>query len=307
MEEAGKSPFLRYSTYLRDTYGQTVYRVAVDAGFSCPNRPGGRERGGCIYCDEHGARAPYLGDLKLLDDQIEKALSFLKRRYSAEAFLLYFQAFSSTHADVSDLKKIYDYGLGLYPFKGLVVSTRPDCLDGEKAALLSGYRREGFEVWVELGLQTACDKTLMYIRRGHLQADFDESFDLLKSYGLKVAVHVIFGLPGENWMHIEKTIQYLAKKKPDGIKIHNLNIPYGTVLLDDFMTGEMALLSWQRHLRYTVRALELLPKKTVIMRLTCDTLTERLAVPRRFIGKSDFYTAVEKEMTGAGTFQGKLY
>jgi radical SAM protein (TIGR01212 family) len=300
-------PWLTYSRYLRERHGCTVYRVAVDAGFSCPNRAGGRSGRGCTYCAEDGARAPYLGSRESLKNQVESAMSFLRGRYDARAFILYFQAFSNTNADVDALRRIYDSGLELASFRGLNVATRPDCLDEDKAALLASYRERGLEVWVELGLQTACESTLRRIERGHSREDFLRAYGLLKEKGLKVAVHLIFGLPGEGFETIMDTIGAVARLDPDGVKIHNLHVPAGTVLAAELQKGELTVPSPRRHLEYVIAAVERLPAHTVIMRLTCDTPAERLIAPRDFWPKGKFTTRVAAEMRARGARQGRLF
>jgi radical SAM protein (TIGR01212 family) len=300
-------PYLTYSRYLRQRHGCTVYRVAVDAGFSCPNRAAGRSSRGCTYCAEDGSRAPYLGGLESLKNQVESAMSFLRARYNAEAFILYFQAFSNTNAEVGALRRIYDSGLELAAFRGLNVATRPDCVDEEKAALLASYKERGLEVWVELGLQSACESTLRRIERGHSRDDFMRAYGLLKERGLKVAVHLIFGLPGEGFEPIMDTIDTVAQLDPDGVKIHNLHIPEGTVLATELAKGELTVPSPQRHLEYVIAAIERLPARTVIMRLTCDTPAERLIAPRDFWPKGTFTARVAAEMRARGAWQGRLF
>jgi len=300
-------PWLTYSRYLRERHGCTVYRVAVDAGFSCPNRADGRSSRGCTYCAEDGARAPYLGSRENLKNQVESAISFLHGRYHAEAFILYFQAFSNTNAEVDALRRIYDSGLELASFLGLNVATRPDCLDRDKAELLASYKERGLEVWVELGLQTACESTLRRIERGHDWDDFVRAYGLLKERGLKVAVHLIFGLPGEGLDPIMNTIHAIGELDPDGVKIHNLHVPAGTVLATELAKGEVTVPSPQRHLEYVIAALERLPPRTVIMRLTCDTPLEKLIAPRDFWPKGKFTARVAAEMRVRGARQGRLY
>ena len=290
-------PYLTYASYLQERHGCTVYRVAVDAGFCCPNRSGGRSSRGCTYCAEDGARAPYLGSHEALESQVEEALAFLRSRYGAEAFILYFQAFSNTNAPVNELRRIYDSGLALAPFRGLNVATRPDCLDGEKADLLASYRDRGLEVWTEMGLQSADDLTLRRINRGHTAEDFLRAYRLLKARNLKVAVHLIFGLPGEGFPEILQTVDFVARLDPDGVKIHNLHIPKGTVLAEELEKGELTAPSAPRHLEYTIAAIERLPPRTVVMRITCDTPAQRLAAPRNFWAKGVF-TASEGGGTG---------
>ena len=305
-----------YSAYLLERYGERTYRIGVDAGFSCPNRcpaegepagSGGRSGGGCSFCDAYGARAPYLGDLSVLTDQIRSSAAFLSSRYGARSFLLYFQAFSGTYAEPDVLRRIYDAGLAAGEFRGLIVSTRPDCVDEEKAKLLASYANPRFEVWVELGLQSAHDRTLSRINRGHTVSDFSRAFWLLRGEGLKVAAHLVFGLPGEDRDDIIRTAEFLAALRPDGVKIHNLHIPKGTAIHDEFLAGELPVLPGSRHLEYVILALERLPPETVIMRLTCDPPTGRLAAPVRFPDKRTFLASLETEMRRRGTRQGRLF
>ncbi len=299
-------PVNLYSRYLRRRYGCRVYRVSVDAGFSCPNRGDFRGNAGCTYCDERGSRAPYLGETDDLRAQVEEGIRFLRKRYGAKLFILYLQAFTNTFAPLEDLRKIYDYLLSLAPFKEFIVSTRPDCVSEEIGRLLSKYREEERDVWVELGLQSASDETLKRIKRGHSVTDFLEAYRLLKAHSLKVAVHVIFGLPGESREDIMSTVGLLASEGVDGIKIHNLHIPVGTEMYEEYLTGEIVAPSSIRHLEYTIEALERLPPETVVMRLTTDTPRDRLAAPRRFWEKARFYEELKSEMNRRGTYQGRL-
>ena len=266
-------PYYSYSHYLRKRYGCPAYRVALDAGFSCPNRRTGRESDGCLYCESVGARAVYLDSVgpDMLTAQVERGVRFLRRRYSATVLLLYFQAYTSTYGSVEQLKSIYDHALSLETFSELIVSTRPDEVDEERAELLAGYRRNGFDVWVELGLQSVHDKTLERINRGHDSAAFFRAYELLRRYGIKVTVHLIFGLPGESWSDMQESVEAVAALRPEGIKFHNLHIPVSAPLFQEYLRGELTVPSPARHADYLVRALPLLPEETVVMRLTCDT------------------------------------
>jgi hypothetical protein len=275
-----------------------------------------RDGCGCTYCAEDGSRAPYLreansperpGDPVALKAQVEQALAFHRRRYSADAFILYFQAYSNTNASVAELRRIYDTGLSLAPFRGLNVATRPDCVDEARADLLASYKEKVREVWIELGLQSANNATLLRVGRGHTVDDFQTAYRLLKARGLKVAVHLIFGLPGEGMMEILRTVDYVAGLGPDGVKIHNLHVPTGTVLAAEYVKGELTAPSAPRHLEYVIAALERLPPRTVIMRLTCDTPKARLVAPRHFWPKGTFTARVAAEMSARGARQGRLY
>jgi radical SAM protein (TIGR01212 family) len=302
-------PWLSYSRYLRERHGCRVYRVAVDAGFGCPNRAGGRSDSGCTYCAAHGSRAPYLGPQDCavdLERQVTDGVAFLRRRYNAQAFILFFQAYSNTNAPVEALKRIYDDGLALEAFRGLNVATRPDCMDEAKADLLASYMSRGLEVWCELGLQSANDETLRRIRRGHTMEDFRRAHALLRERGVRTAVHLIFGLPGEGLSQIMDTIDEVARLRPDGVKIHNLHIPEETIMAREFMAGEITVPSAPHHLQYVVDALQRLPPETVIMRLQCDTPRKALLAPRGFWAKERFGAAVAEAMRTRGLRQGGI-
>lgn len=315
-------PFYRYSTYLKQKYGQPVYRISVDAGFTCPHRDsaGG---GGCTFCDELGSRAAYqesvVGEsairirrgadvsqerLEIIRRQIERGREFLYRRYGAERYILYFQAFSNTFAPPSQLRRIYDFALTQTEFCELIVSTRPDCVSSAHVELLAEYLDHGLDVWVELGLQSAHDHTLRRVNRAHTVEQFERTFRRLRAAGLKISVHLIFGLPGESFEDIMATIDYVAALQPEAVKIHNLNIASGTPLAAEYAAGVFTVPSGRRHLEYVVGALQRLPENTVIQRLTCDTSDDRLVAPRYFTPKSQFYGQLDSKMAHLQVYQG---
>jgi uncharacterized protein len=299
-------PYTDYSRYLTRTYGEKTYRVSVDAGFDCPNRKG-QDGIACAFCSIGGARAPYLRSAVELRDQVETGVRFLRSRYRARAFLLYFQANCNTNADPGELHRIYDSVLGMAPFRGLIVGTRPDCIDGEKAALLSSYIAPGFDVWVELGLQSARDDTLRLIGRGHTAADFVRGFRACRDHGLKVAVHIIFGLPEESAADMRETVRFVADLRPEGVKLHNLHIPASSRMGAEYPKGELTAPGPERYLEYVISALELFPEETVIVRLTTDTPEADLLSPRFFWDKRTFASRLAREMTDRGTRQGRLH
>ncbi|HDQ13978.1 MAG TPA: TIGR01212 family radical SAM protein [Sediminispirochaeta sp.] len=316
--------FFRYSRYLKQKYGQAVYRISVDAGFTCPHRRTDGS-GGCGFCDELGSRAAYQEELfegrsirvargtklseerlELIRLQIQRGREFLLRRYGAERYILYFQAFTNTFAPPRVLKKIYDYALSQGDFLELIVSTRPDCLSPANVRLLASYRRPNFDVWVELGLQSAHNRTLSRVNRGHSVERFQKAFRLLREAGLKISVHLIFGLPGEGLEETLETIEYLAALGPEAVKIHNVNIPEGTLLSREYLCGEYVPPSDLRHMDYLIEALRRLPPRTVIQRVTCDTAGERREAPLNFMPKGAFYQRLEEKMRSLEIFQGDL-
>lgn len=309
----------RYANLLRERYGCRVRRVPIDAGFGCPNRlpvqVGGLDNAdrihalaaGCSYCDATGSRAPILGTLSSVQAQLGGALAFLRARYSADRFMLYFQANTSTYASVDQLRTLYDETLAMDDFIGLIVSTRPDCLDQDKVDLLASYRNRGLDVMVELGLQSASDVTLSRIGRGHGVDAFLEARARLGGAGIAVAAHVIFGLPGEGLDEIVRTASFLADLAVEGVKIHDLHYCGGTALAGEVLLGELPLWPKALHLEACARFLELLPWTTTVMRLCSDNPADRRVLPRQQIEKASLYRELELYMENQETWQGRLY
>jgi radical SAM protein (TIGR01212 family) len=314
-------PYNEYSKYLKRLHGRAVKRIAVDAGFSCPNRPGGRTSRGCVFCSESGSRALYQANLpnpaepRALSDlkesiawQIRNGISRAEAWPGDKAYSLYFQAYSSTFAPIARLKEIYDFSLSQAPFAEMVISTRPDCVTPEIAELISGYRRwPGLkEVWVELGLQSAHDRTLQWMRRGHDVACFDRAVAALRTRGLKCATHLILGLPGETEADAVETARHVARMGVDGVKFHDLHVTLGTELAEMAERGEVSLIDEGKYLETLIAALEILPKETVVMRLCCDTKDSARILPKRQLDKAAFRRALVSEMERRRTWQGRL-
>lgn len=323
-----------YRSFLEETYGKKVYRIGVDGGFSCPNRDK-EGRGGCIYCDGTGSKAAYqrreesdlagtrfnekaserllLSSLSLKErecairDQIARGKEFVMRRYGAEAFGLYFQAWTNTYAPVEELRDLYGDALSTGTYVEFIVSTRPDEIDGQKADMLASFQNKDRKVWVELGLQSANDRTLSAINRGHDVACWQRACRLLHQKGLSVCVHVIFGLPGEGRDDYLHTAQVIARAGVEAVKIHNLDICGGTALLDRFLDGEISVPSAERHLESVVLFLRHIPSTVVVERLLCETPSHRLASPVSFGNKNRFLSQLEEMMEAQGVAQGDLY
>jgi hypothetical protein len=301
--------FNRYADWLMERYGCRVRRVPVDADLGCPHRHGvsGHTVGGCTFCDGSGVRAPVLGDIKSIIDQVRTVLAFMKARYAADRFMLYFQTHTSTNATVDKLAALYDSTLALDDFSGLIVSTRPDCLDDGRAELLASYRHKGLDVLVELGLQSSNDLTLARIRRGHSAENFRTARQLLQALDIPVAAHVIFGLPGEGLDDTAATARFLAGLDIEGVKIHDLHYCAGTPILHEAFGGELPLWPRAMHLEACIQFLELLPPSTHIMRLCTDTPPAIRVLPLRQIEKSAFYRDLQNEMARRNTWQGRLF
>lgn len=332
-------PYNSYSESLRKKYGSSVFRIGIDAGFSCPNRCKSPDGSGCSYCDSMGAKAAYLRtsessfshssgfeadidsmsrnqregeiysfifDKKSIKAQVERGVEFVRRRYKTDRFSAYLQSFSNTFAPVEKLKELYDYVLSLGHWEQLIISTRPDCLDDKKLDLISSYKRDGLGICLELGLQSGDDEILKEMRRGHDVRCLTEAAKKVKDHGIELCLHILTGYPGERKTQLDKTIEVVNEVHPDSLKIHNLNIVSGTRLYDDFLDGEVTAPSMTRHIENVIYILRRIPADIVIERLMCETPAHRLAAPRLFADKNRFLRTLEYEMEKRGAGQGDL-
>lgn len=317
-----------YREYLLNKYGTSLYRVGVDGGFSCPNRTKERQ-GGCTFCDGTGSIAVYqrtsesafrhdssfdegvseevLLRFQSIENQIKKGLEFIHRRYKAKLAALYFQSWTNTYDTADNLKHIYDMALSCGDFSEFIVSTRPDCVEDDVADLLAGYITEDREVWVELGLQSASDETLRRINRGHTLSDYIKCMERLHKRGIKVCTHVILGLPGEEREDFMETAKVLNEVGSEGVKIHNLHIPGGTKMAEEYLEGEITSWSTERYMNEVEYFLRLLNPEMIIERLVCETPSHRLMAPRHFMDKSLFLRTLNDKMEKDNTRQGDLY
>lgn len=244
---------------------------------------------------------------------MERGLSFLELRYGAGLFFLYFQAYSSTYAPVEVLRERYDEAIarleGLRPgsLRGLVVSTRPDCVSAEVAELLESYAGRGLEVWVELGLQSAVDATLARINRGHSVEDFVQARRLLARPGLRTAAHLIMGLPGEGREEILAGPRLLAELRLEGVKFHDLYVARGSTLEGEYLSGELSLLAPQRYLALLADAVELLPPEMEVLRLSSDCPPASRLAPASRRDKSLLYRDLERELERRKSRQGSRF
>lgn len=237
-------------------------------------------------------------------------MSFMRRRYGAALFFPYFQAFSSTYAPVDVLAARYEAALSaveeLLPgsLRGLVVSTRPDCVDEEVADLLGSYADRGLEVWVELGLQSGSESTLRRIGRGHTVERFIEACRVLKRPGLRVAAHLILGLPGEDRATMPEGARLVSELRLDGVKFHDLHIPRGSALAGEYLAGELVLLSRASYLEALAGSIALLRPETELVRLCTDSQGPERLAPRRAFDKRKIYEDLEALLAAKGLRQG---
>jgi len=279
------SYYRSFNSYLKEQFGQRVYRVPLDAGFTCPNRDGTKVFGGCTFCDERGSGAPTIKTALSIKNQLETGIARIRARFHAHKFLAYFQAFTNTYAPEGVLKELYDISLDHPDVVGLCIGTRPDCLDENILDLLEIYQKKTF-LFLEVGVQTVqrCQKR-----------------------NFRLATHLIFGLPGESEAEMMATVKAVAVLKLDAIKIHQLCIYKGTPMEQDYLAGRLPMLEEDQYVRLVCDALELIPEETVVMRLVAEGSRDEIIAPNWCFEKSRVMTKIEMELERRGTRQGSRF
>jgi radical SAM protein (TIGR01212 family) len=303
-----KNPYYRtFSSFLRERFGEKVYRISLDAGFTCPNRNGTIGKDGCAYCSPEGSWNEREKRLPLLQ-QLMRGKEAVKKRYDAKKFIAYFQAYTNTYGSAGELKSIYDSVVRADPdIIGLAIGTRPDCIDREKLDLLAEYSQMGLLVWIEYGLQSAKDETLVLIDRGHTARDFESALECTKKYDIIVSAHVIIGLPHESRKDIINTAKFLADLPLDGLKIHNLNIVKNTKIADMYYRGEVKPLELEAFAGLTVDFLEYTNPGVIVDRLVAESNPSVLIEPKWSLNKQKALAAIWEQFEKRNSFQGKLF
>jgi len=290
------------SGYLRKRFGKRLKKICIDGGFTCPNRDGKCSVGGCIFCGERGA-GEHIDPTRSISEQVA---AVLQKAADGDEFIAYFQNFTNTYASPDILKARYDAALTDDRIRVLAIGTRPDCIDREIAALIAEYKKQR-EVWVELGLQTANDKTAEVINRGYKLDCFERALSLLNEYSIPVVLHLIVGLPGEGEEEIKATAAYVSSLKVFGVKIHSIYVMKGTVLADMLERGEYTPPSLDEYVRGASEILTSLDEDVVIHRLTGDCPDGMLLAPSWSSNKHKVIDAITRYMKENGLSQGSKH
>jgi len=296
-------PYNLFSEHLKKIFGRRIHKISVDAGFSCPNRAGTRNLTGCLFCNPEGSGAIGIRQGLSIRNQLEDGKEVMTRKYKARGFLAYFQPFSNTFAPVEKLRALYDEALAVEGVVGLAVGTRPDCISGEAMELLADYARKTY-FWLELGLQSIHDATLTAINRGHDYQAFLAAFQAARKKGVRVCVHVILGLPGEDRARMLATAEEMARLQVDGIKIHLLHILDNTPLADLYRAGKIGVMGQAEYISLAVDFIERLHPDTLIHRLTGDGPRDQLLAPLWSLNKWEVINAIDDEFRLRNSRQG---
>ena len=287
---------------LRERFGEKVYKLALDGGFTCPTRDGSLDTRGCIFCaGGSGAFSEPVGS------DVHAAIERAKERVAdkgGKKYIAYYQSYTGTYAPIARLNQLYTETIMHPDIVALSIGTRPDCLPDEVVSLLRGLNRVK-PVWVELGLQTVHESTAKYIRRGYPLRVFDDAVVRLHEAGITVIVHMILGLPGETPQMMEETARYIGRSGADGIKIQLLHVLEGTDLAEDYRKGLFSVLTLEEYIRVLEQCVETIPADMVIHRLTGDGAKRELIAPQWSTDKKHVLNAINQVFEQDDVRQGK--
>ena len=285
--------YYSFNQYLKNTFGFKVYKISINAGFTCPNRDGTLGTRGCIFCSKGGSGDFAESSTLSVTEQIESGKQRVSKKIKSGKYIAYFQAFTNTYAPVEVLAEKYCEAINHPDIVGISIATRPDCLGEEVLTLLSEINKIK-PVFVELGLQTIHEKTAEYIRRGYPLSVYDAAIRALKNAGINTVVHLIIGLPNESREEMLESVEYACKSGADGIKLQLLHILKGTDLADDYLSGKFETLSMEEYLSIIKDCVEIIPKNVVIHRLTGDGPKKDLIAPLWSADKKSVLNALNR-------------
>lgn len=287
--------YLSFNKYLKDKFGQKVYKISLDGGFTCPNRDGKAGTLGCIFCSKGGSGDFAESREMSITEQIENGKKKVEKKIKSGKYIAYFQAFTNTYAPVEMLRQKYEEAINHPDIVALSIATRPDCLGDDVLRLLDEMNKIK-PVFVELGLQTIHQKSAKYIRRGYDLSVYDKAVRDLKKIGVNVVVHVILGLPNESENDMLETVKYVCESGANGIKLQLLHVIDGTDLAKDYEKGLFKTLEFDEYVNLIVKCVKIIPKDIVIHRLTGDGAKKDLIAPLWSADKKRVLNAINKAL-----------
>ena len=306
MKEWNGKRYHSLNYFLRNKFGEKVYKISLDGGFTCPNRDGTISKGGCLFCSERGS-GDFAGDR---DFSIEKQFIDIKgmmaKKWKEGKYIAYFQAYTNTYAPVEVLREKYQEAISQEGVVALSIATRPDCLEDEVLDLLEEINKKIY-VWLELGLQTINDDVARRINRGYNLDVFEDAIKRLKERNIDFVVHSIFGLPGETKEDMLKTVDYIAHSGAKGIKFHLLHLMKGTPLVKLYEKGQLEFLSQEDYIELICKGISMLPEDMVVHRLTGDAPRNLLIGPMWSLKKWEVLNSIDKSLEENGYYQGANY
>lgn len=299
-------PYNDYGTWLRQHFPYKVQKISVDAGFTCPNRDGRLGTGGCIYCNNDSFNPSYCQREKSVKQQLVEGKEFFRRKYPEMRYMAYFQAFTNTYSTLDHLKSLYEEALDVEDVVGLVIGTRPDCIDDTLLDYLTQLARQTM-VTLEYGIETANDDTLRLIRRGHDFQCVRDAVERTKGRGIVIGGHVILGLPGEDAEESVRQATIMSELGLDVLKIHQMQIIRGTRLAQMYAENPFHLYSPEEYSELIVRYLEHLSDDMVVERFASQSPKEMLIAPKWGLKNYELTNLIVNKMKREGRRQGSLF
>lgn len=301
----GDKKYYSLNHFLREKFGEKVFKISLDAGFTCPNRDGTVSKGGCIFCSPRGS-GDFCGSEANLIEQFHQGKEMMNKKWKKGKYIVYFQAYTNTYADVATLREKYYSVLGMEDVVGIAIATRPDCLPEKVLDLLSEINEKTY-LWVELGLQTIHEDTSIFINKGYTLNTYINAVKALEARNIEVVTHAILGLPGEDKSRMLETIDFIGNTGTQGIKLHLLHIMKDTRLSKLYENGAMNVLEKDEYADLVIDCLERLPENMVIHRITGDGPRATLIAPLWSIKKWEVINAIEDKLIMRNTWQSKFY
>jgi radical SAM protein (TIGR01212 family) len=298
--------YFKFSQFLKERYGEKVWKVPVDAGFSCPNRDAHTGSGGCIYCRLDSFSKMQSWQDVSVEQQIAEGIRLGREKKGINKFIIYFQASTNTFAPIDVLRSYFTQAITFPGVVGLSISTRPDCLPGAVLDLIAELTHR-VDVWVELGLQSIHDRTLKLLNRGHLYQDYLIAVEKLKSLPARICTHVMLGLPGEGHADLMATADEIARSGIHEVKLHPLLVLKDTTLADMFGCGKVRALALDEYVSHACDFLERLPASMVIQRLTAEAPQDLLLAPPWAMNKSMVLRGIEEKLIRRDSGQGERF
>jgi len=298
-----------YNHFFKQQFSERVQKIAIDAGFTCPNRDGKKAFGGCTYCYNKSFNPFYCSPEKSVNQQINEGIAFFEKKYKTQQYLAYFQAYTNTYADLETLRNLYSEALSHAKVIGLVIATRPDAIDNEKLEYIKSLS-ENYFVVLEYGVESTNNKTLEFINRGHTHQETITALKLTEKYNLQTGVHLILGLPGESRSEILQQAVELSSLPFHVLKLHQLQILKGTKMAKQFEENPSIfnIYSAQEYIELVIDFLELLNPKIMIERFISESPRDMIISPNwNGLKNFEIVAKIEKRMKERKTYQGKFY
>jgi len=298
-----------YPTYIKSIFSERVQKLSVNAGFTCPNRDGKLGKGGCTFCNNQTFNPDYCHTTESITEQLQKGIDFFSPKYKTQQYLAYFQAYTNTYDGLENLKAKYEEALAHPKIIGLVVGTRPDCVDDELLSYFKSLQDQGYYVAIEYGVESTNDDTLKLINRGHTFATSQEAIKKTAAYGLPVGAHLILGLPSEDKADIMAHAAKISELPLTMLKLHQLQLVKGTLMEEQYHQHPewFKLYSADEYIDLIVDFLEVLNPNIIIERFISQSPKALLTAPIWGLKNFEFVAKVEKRLRQRESFQGRLY